>query len=202
MVLCWGGFLGSLANSLGELRWCMWHTACFNMVLTSTASISVPSVAPRDCACPCGLYLLPSIAAELLVLALAPALWVAAAAVLMIIPHTNIWVSGSALASAVIAYCRGLFSAARAGAALFVGRRIPAVPPWGFGARVSQAAALLQEGGSGAALPPRGDGPGASVPGLVPSAGPPLLGGGVLPWSRTRGPAEFWDPSHPCLEHV
>ena len=30
--------MGSLANSLGELRWCMWHTACFNMVLTSTAS--------------------------------------------------------------------------------------------------------------------------------------------------------------------
>ena len=127
MVLCWGGFLGSLANSLGELRWCMWHTACFNMVLTSTASISVPSVAPRDCACSCGPSLLPSIAAELLVLALAPVLWVAAAAVLLIIPHTDIWVSGPALASTITAYCRGLFLAARAGAALFVGRRIPAV---------------------------------------------------------------------------
>ena len=143
MVLCWGGFLGSLANSLGELRWCMTHTACFNMALTSIA-IPVPSVVPRDYACPCGPLLLPSIEAEFLVLALAPALWVAAAAVLLITPPVDIWVSGSVLASTVPAYCRGLFLAARAGAALFAGRRIPAVPPWGFGARVSQAAALLR----------------------------------------------------------
>ena len=193
--------MGSLANSLGELRWCMWHTACFNMVLTSTASISVPSVAPRDCACPCGLYLLPSIAAELLVLALVPALWVATAAVLLVIPHTDIWVSGSALASTVIAYCRGLFLGRAGGCCALRGASDSGGASLGLRrARLSgRNAAPRGWVGSGAASS------GGRAWGICARTGSlcrTTTSLGVLLWSRHRGPAEFWDPSHPCLEHV